>query len=63
METFRIAISDITEKKVKNIYDNMNFTLIDKINKREFSDTQKEDKSLIENNYLDKYNLLKSYLG
>ena len=63
METFRIAISDITEKKIKNIYDNMNFTLIDKINKKEFSDTQKEDKSLIENNYLDKYNLLKSYLG
>ena len=63
METFRIAISDIKEKKIKNIYDNMNFTLIDKINKKEFSDTQKEDKSLIENNYLDKYNLLKSYLG
>ena len=62
METFRIAISDITDNRIKNIYGDMKLTLVDKIHKKEFSDTEKEDKSLIENNYLDKYNLLKSYL-
>ena len=62
METFRIAISDITDNRIKNIYGDMKLTLVDKIYKKEFSDTEKEDKSLIEKNYLDKYNLLKSYL-
>ena len=61
-ETFRATISDITDNKVKNIYNNMKFTIIDKNNKKEENGTEKEDQLLIENNYLDKYNMLKSYL-
>ena len=61
-ETFRVTISDIIDNKVKNLYDNMKFTVIDKNNKKEDNGTEKEDQLLIENNYLDKYNMLKSYL-
>ena len=61
-ETFRITISDIADNKIKNIYDKMKFTVIDKNNKKENNGTEKEDQLLIENNYLDKYNMLKSYL-
>ena len=58
-ETYRITISDITENKIKNIYNNIRFSLI---NKKPSFGTEKENQLLIENNYLDKYNLLKGYL-
>ena len=63
VETFRITISDITENKIKDIYDNMKLSVLNKENKEENSDTKKEDPLLIENNYLDKYNMIKSFLG
>ena len=63
VETFRITISDITENKIKDIYDNMKLTALNKENKEENSDIKKEDPLLIENNYLDKYNMIKSFLG
>ena len=61
-ETFRVTISDITENKIKNIYSNLKFTRIKKISKIPSSGTEKENQILIENNYLDKYNMLKSYM-
>ena len=61
-ETFRVTISDITENKIKNIYSNLKFTRIKKISKIPSSGTEKENQILIENNYLDKYNVLKSYM-
>ena len=63
VETFIITISDITENKIKDIYDNMKLTVLNKENKEENSDIKKEDPLLIENNYLDKYNMIKSFLG
>ena len=61
-ETYRLTISEITENKIKSIYNNLKFTRIKKVSKKPSSRTEKENPKLIENNYLDKYNMLKSYL-
>lgn len=63
METFRVNISDINENKTNKVYARMKLSLINKINKQTSSGTEKENQSLIENNYFDKYNIIKSYLG
>ena len=63
METFRVNISDINENKTNKVFAHMKLSLINKINKKTSSGTEKENQSLIENNYLDKYNIIKSYLG
>ena len=62
-ETFRVIISNITENKIKKICNNLKFTRINKISKKPSSSiTEKENQIIIENNYYDKYNTLKSYL-
>ena len=63
METFRVNISDINENKTNNVYAHMKLSLVNKINKNSSFGTEKENQSLIENNYFDKYNIIKSYLG
>ena len=63
VETYRIYLSDINEKKIKNLYNNMNISLIDQIKDFESSGTEKVNKLEIENNYFDKYNMLKDYFG
>ena len=60
-ETFRMAISEIDKKRIKNIYSNMKFSLIRNNNKIGSSGTEKENPMLIEDNYLKKYNTLKAF--
>lgn len=63
VETYRIYLSDLDEKKIKNLYNNMNISLIDQIKDFESSGTVKANQMAIENNYFDKYNMLKTYFG